>query len=81
MKDKFTMKLVWHNCETYPPEEYWNESLYVTDGWHMHEVEYFKERGWWSKQLGDYIPANLLNKYWWADIGQTVQKTKGFKED
>ena len=80
MNNKFTMELVWHNCHDYPPKEYWNDNLYVTDGECVHSVKYDKERGWWSREAGDYLPFDLLWKYWWADIEQTVQGEPRFKE-
>lgn len=81
MKNKFKMELTWHNCLTYPPKEYWNDNLYVTDGTCVHSVEYHKERGWWSRELGDYIPFNILHKYWWADIEQTVITSNEFQNN
>ena len=77
--NKFVMELVWHNCLNHPPKEFWNNRLYVTDGKYLHEVEYNQERGWWSKDLGDYLPFELLWKYWWADLEQTVQNVPRFR--
>ena len=80
MNNKFTMELVWHNCLTYPPKEYWNDNLYVTDGTCVHSVKYNKEHGWWSRTTGDYLPFDLLWEYWWADIEQTVKCEPRFVE-
>lgn len=77
--NKFVMELVWHNCLNYPPKEFWNNKLYVTNGECIHEVEYHKERGWWSKELDDYIPFNELSHYWWADLEQTVRDVPKFR--
>ena len=77
--NKFVMELVWHNCADCPPREFWNNKLYVTNGEYIHEVEYFQERGWWSKEMGDYIPANELSRFWWADLEQTVQNVPRFR--
>lgn len=81
VKNKFKMELVWHNCYSHPPKEYWNNKLYVTNGEYIHEVEYYKERGWWSRELGDYIPFNELSHYWWADLEQTVNKCLEFTKE
>lgn len=81
MKNKFKIELTWHNCLTCPPEEYWNDDLYVTDGEYLHSVKYSKEFGWWSRETGDYLPFDLLWKYWWADLNQTVNNCSEFKEN
>lgn len=77
--NKFVMELVWHNCYSCPPEEWRNDYLYVTDGKTFHSVKYSKDRGWWSRELGDYIPIDVLWEYWWADIEQTIQDEHRFK--
>lgn len=81
MINKFAINLVWHNCLTYPPKEFWNNRLYVTNGEYLHEVEYNQERGWWSKDLGDYISFNELSHYWWADLEQTVVTSEEFQNN
>ena len=81
MINKFAINLVWHNCLTYPPKEFWNNRLYVTNGEYLHEVEYNQERGWWSKELGDYIPFDELSRYWWADLEQTVVTSEEFQKN
>jgi hypothetical protein len=80
-KNKFKIELVWHNCYDCPPEEYWNDNLYVTDGKYIHSVEYNKEYGWWSRELGDYLPFDSIWKYWWADLEQTVNKCLEFTKE
>lgn len=80
MKDKFTIGLVWHNCETYPPKEYWNNNLYISDGEYVSRAEYSRENGWYDKTGGVYIYPDLVKEYWWADIEQTVRTSKEFAE-
>lgn len=79
---KFTMELVWHNCETYPPEEAMNDSLVMTNG-----VDVF--RAFWYRPNGFMIDINNndnwhgiyedQDKWWWADIRQTVRGEPKFK--
>ena len=78
-KKKFVMPLVWHNCYDYPPEESWNEKLWVTDGKYVFPVMYEKARGWYNKEAGDYLPFELIWKYWWADLEQTIRSCSEFK--
>ncbi len=80
MKDKFAINLIWHNCKTYPPDEKWNDNLYITDGEYVFDAEYDWQRGWYNKYAGDYIPFGELSDWWWADIEQTVQTSKEFYE-
>ena len=80
MKDKFTMGLVWHNCATHPPKEYWNDDLYISDGESVCRAEYSKERGWYNKTFGHWIYPNITREYWWADLEQTVRTSKEFAE-
>lgn len=81
MKNKFKIELTWHNCLTYPPKEYWNKNLYISDGTYVSGVEYDKQYGWFDQSMGDYIPYQELYKYWWADLNQTVINCSEFKED
>ena len=76
---KFTMELVWHNCHGYPPSESRNDNLYITNGHWVHRAEYSIEDGWYDFRTGDYLPFELLWKYWWADMEQTVQGEPRFK--
>lgn len=78
--DKFTVELTWHNCKTYPPEEDFNDDLYITNGQYVHRVEYSKDEGWYDFRMGDYLPFEFLHEYWWADIAQTVRGASEFKE-
>lgn len=70
--DKFKMELTWHNCKTCPPEEEYNHWLVCSDGKEVFDVSYYKP-------LGFPIDPQYLHEYWWADLVQTVKKTKEFK--
>ncbi len=74
------MRLTWHNCLTYPPEEDKNDTLYVTDGKYLYDVIYDVKDGWYNLLAHNYIPSTKLHKFWWADINQTIQNTPEFKE-
>lgn len=79
-RQKFTMGLVWHNCLSCPPEEGYNKNLVATDGEKIIHVEYDKVSGWLDRTHNRaYIPKELLGKYWWADLVQTVSNTDEFK--
>ena len=71
--NKFTMELVWHNCLTYPPEEKYNENLYITDGDIIYKARYSEPYGWWNADLWCYVTEEELIKLWWADISQTFK--------
>ena len=73
MKDKFKMELVWHNCYSYPPSESYNEHLFVTDGNEVFETKYIKGSGWFDYDKCEFLPPELLWKYWWADIERTIR--------
>lgn len=77
------MELTWHNCATYPPEESENNFLIATDGNEVFKATWNSLHGYYVKyDSGTYFPLfrSELNKWWWADILQTVQNTKEFKE-
>lgn len=81
MYDKFTMSLTWHNCKTYPPKEFSNNNLIVTDGnivegmsWHRAEGYFISENECCLRRLDN------LENWWWADIEQTVQEETKFSE-
>lgn len=83
MYDRFTMKLVWHNCKTNPPKEFMNNALIVTNGrdvfgmsWHRAEGYFVSENESCLKRLDD----SYLENWWWADIEQTVQGETKFRE-
>lgn len=75
-KNKFTIELVWHNCPTYKPEEKFNQELYATDGTKFYKVVYKKDVGF----VGDgiFIDDTIARNYWWADLLQTINHTRGF---
>lgn len=77
---KFTMELVWHNCYEYPPKEDYNDNLYITNGTLVHRAEYSTEDGWYDFRTGDYLSFELLWEYWWADMEQTVQGERRFRD-
>lgn len=79
MINKFTMPLTWHNCYSYPPEEPYNDKLWATDGTWVFPVEYDREEGWYDKGAENYLPFELIWKYWWADLEQTVRGCSEFK--
>jgi hypothetical protein len=80
MDNKFTMELVWHNCLTHPPAEFYNDKLYVSDGKYVFQVEYSREHGWYDYEGGMYISPAILQHFWWTDLVQTVGLSKEFKE-
>lgn len=80
MKNKFTMNLVWHSCDLYPPSEYKNDSLYVSDGRRVVHASYSKEAGWYNKTDEHYFCPELINNLWWADLEQTIKASHEFTE-
>jgi hypothetical protein len=83
MRNKFTMSLVWHNCATCPPKEFENPFLIVTDGRNVYGASWHRAEGYYTAyDTGNVMLSfELLEHWWWADIEQTVQGTKEFKED
>ena len=83
MKDKFTMELVWHNCETHPPKEAENDHLIATDGVDVYEAFWYAPDGFLirSRQTGRWSGFDNGNdEWWWADVRQTVQGDRRFNE-
>ena len=76
--DKFKMELTWHNCKTCQPKEGFNSHLLVTDGLAIHQMMWDSVFGGFLK-IGLEIRGDDLEKYWWADVVQTVRKTQEFK--
>ena len=73
--NKFTMELVWHNCETNPPKESDNDFLIATNGIDVCEAVWHSPYGFrirsnpvgkWSGLYED------IDKWYWADIRLTV---------
>lgn len=79
MKNKFTMSLTWHNCQTYPPSEAYNSNLIATDGVNVFKVKYSRLTGWLNLDTIKCLPFDMLYDYWWADIEQTVRGCSEFK--
>ena len=81
MKNKFTMSLVWHNCQSYPPSESYNSRLLATDGIRVFPVIYdATDGGWFDVELKVYLPFGSLKDYWWADVEQTVRGCSEFNK-
>lgn len=81
MKNKFKMELTWHNCYECPPEESYNDLLWVTDGRWVFPAKYQAPNHWHDYEAGEYLPFELLWNYWWADSEQTVRNCPEFKEE
>ena len=81
MKNKFKMELTWHNCQTYPPSEAYNDNLVATDGTNVFKVKYDRLTGWLNLNTIKPLPFELLWEYWWADLEQTVRGCSEFKEE
>lgn len=81
MKNKFQMPLTWHNCYSCPPEEPWNDDLWVTNGVWVFPAEYIKTRGWYDKNTKECLPFEMLSDYYWADLKRTVRGCPELKED
>lgn len=75
MDNKFTMELVWHNCLSYPPKEFENDNLIVTNGKYVFYLSWHRAEGYWITTKNTCQPLNFseLENWWWADIEQTVQ--------
>ena len=71
--DKFKTELTWHNCKTHPPKEDYNPLLIYTNG---RDVDYCT----YHKKFGFPVDANILHKFWWADLYRAVQESSEFKE-
>jgi hypothetical protein len=78
--DKFKMELTWHNCKICQPEEDSNGCLIITNGKLIYQVAWSRFwQGFGSPSI-EIKDEDLIN-WWWADIIQTVHKTKEFKEN
>lgn len=76
MVNKFKMELVWHNCATYLPKEATNDNLIATNGEDVYEAFWYAPDGFMirSKSLDKWLGLyDDLDKWWWADLHQTVQ--------
>jgi hypothetical protein len=78
--DKFTMELVWHNCKTHQPKETVNEKLVMTDGYKVFEAFWYRPDGFMIRVKDRWHGVyEDLNKWYWADIRQTVRGDSRFK--
>lgn len=83
MYDKFKIELVWHNCKTYPPKEFENNHLIVTNGSYVFGLSLHKAEGYFV--IDDYgdlhqLEYEHLDTWYWADIEQTVQDEVKFRQ-
>ena len=79
MKNKFTIPLTWHNCQSCPPKEPYNYNLIATDGVNVFRAKYDKLTGWTNMDIIKQIPFDMVYDYWWADLEQTVRGYSEFK--
>lgn len=81
MSNKFKMELTWHSCTDCLPEEDYNPCLYVTDGSEVFPTTWKRDYGWPRFVVGGcYIePGVNSDKYWWADLEQTVRSEERFR--
>lgn len=77
---KFTIELVWHNCLECPPEEATNDYLIATDGIDVFEAFWYRPDGFMiHAKHGWHGLYEDLNKWYWADIRQTVRGDYRFR--
>lgn len=77
---KFKMELTWHNCLECPPEECTNEYLIATDGDDVFEAFWYRPDGFMIRGKDRWHGLYQgLDKWYWADIRQTVWKDGRFK--
>lgn len=77
---KFTMELVWHNCLECPPEEVTNDSLIMTDGTEVFEAFWYRPDGFMIRAKDGWRGVyEDQDKWYWADIKQTVRGDVRFK--
>ena len=79
------MELVWHNCITHPPKEDYNSCLLLSNGLDIFYAEYFSKtyslkENWVYKGTTEFVSHDLLNECYWADMRQTISKSKDFIE-
>lgn len=78
--DKFTMDLVWHDCNTNPPKENMNPCLIVTDGSSLWSA-FYKDGRFTLTPLRINSEHAPREKKWWADPYQTIGGCERFKEE
>ena len=78
---KFTMELVWHNCLECPPEEVVNDHIIATDGTAVCEAFWYRPDGFMIRGKDRWHGVYKdLEKWYWADIKETIQSDPRFKE-
>ena len=83
MCNKFTMELVWHNCETHPPKEDYHPCLYLTNGisiFPMSWKRYTNAQCFERNGVSEIEVGKNAKKYWWADMTQTIRNEPRFKD-
>ena len=79
---KFKMELTWHNCLECPPEECTNDYLIATDGTDVFEAFWYRPDGFMIRGKDRWHGLYKgLDKWYWADIKQTVRGEPKFKEE
>ena len=86
--DKFKMELVWHNCKTCKPKEFFNDELIGTNGAYVFDMTWRRNVGYFIHTVvgdkvdytGYRIQDYALENWWWADIQQTAQNEPRFKK-
>ena len=76
----FKMELVWHNCLEFPPEVT-NDYLIATNGTDVHEAFWYRPDGFMIRGKDRWHGLYYgLEKWYWADIRDTVRCDSRFKE-
>ena len=72
---KIQMRLIWHNCKTCPPDEMYNECLYVWTGERVVQAEWFHNAWHYKDELCDIITIKSedAKHMWWADLHYTAE--------
>lgn len=72
---KKTMELVWHDCKTCPPEEKYNERLFISSGFQVVPVVWINGKFYHKSgpSEGKEVDINAPCVYW-ADIDYTTIK-------
>jgi hypothetical protein len=79
---KFKIELTWHNCLECPPEECTNDYLIATDGTDVFEAFWYRPDGFMIRGKDRWHDLYKdLDKWYWADIRQTVRGEHKFKEE
>ena len=78
---KIQMRLIWHNCKTCPPGEECNERLYLWNGEHVVQAEWYHNSWLYDDGLASIavVKPGEAEHMWWADLDQTTGEF--FKEE